>query len=296
MDQRQEISALLEWDTGAGLPAEGFARALAHPRFADASRALARTMLAASEADQRLDGIFKDAGRYTGAAWATYLHGSGDLTLPRLKEASVASGFLSRGRARDLLSYLLHLKFIEQAAPAGLGTPARFGLTAAFVDSWRNHYRAALEAASVIEPGAKRVLDLLAEPQVFDSFALVHSGALLQTSVEVVQAHPYVRIFLHRHAGSQIIWTLLEAGDAEFPSRAPIPVSIPALASRFGVSRLHIKRMFDDAEQEGLVRWETPGAASLQPAACEFISWLYAGQLLVLLIAAARTARTLPDS
>jgi hypothetical protein len=295
MDRRQDIDALLAWDTGGPLPAEGFARVAAHPRLAEASRAMASNMLAAAAADPRLDGIFKDAGRYTATTWAMWLHGSGELTLQRLKEASVSSGFLSSGRARDLLNYLIHLEFIEQATPAGIGTPARFALTPAFVESWRSHYRAALQAASVIEPGVSCVLGALAEPDVFDAFARSHSDVLLQASSSVAQEHPYVRIFLHRHAGNQIVWTLLLAEGAEFPSREPIQVAIPALASRFGVSRLHLKRVFDEAEQEGLVRRETSGAVTLQDSFCDYVRGTYAGQLLLLLIAAARTARTAPQ-
>ena len=293
MDADHDIAALLAWDTGGPLPQDSLQRVFAHPRLAEASRALARNMLEAGAADHRLDGIMKDAGRYLASAWAAYLHGAGELTLPRLKEAGVASGFLSSGRSRDLLNYLLHLGFIELTEQARAGTPARYALTPAFVTAWRSHLRAALGAARVIEPAVGPLLEGLDAPGTFAAFARVQGAGLLELSNQAAQTHPYVRIFMHRHAGTQVVWALLVDGEDGFPSGEAIPVAVAGLARRFGVSRTHIKRMFDEAEQAGLISRTPEGAVRFEPAGREYIRWTYAAQLLALLIAAARTTRTL---
>ena len=290
MGQDHDISGLLAWDSGGPLPEDSLNRALAHPRLGDASRALARNML-----ETAADGIFKDAGRYVAAAWAAHLHGSGELTMSRLKEVSASSGYLSRGRARDLLHYLLHLGFIQVIEPAGAWTAARYALTDDFTVIWRNHLAAALRAVCIMEPAAGPLLDRIGEPAVFAAFARFQSSGLLELSTEVTQQDAYTRVFLHRHAGFQVIWTLLAAGDDDFPTREPIPISVAALARRFGVSRVHIKRMFDDAEQEGLIRWESPGVLRIEDALRATVRWYYAAQLLALLIAVARTVKALPE-
>lgn len=290
-----DIAGLLAWDTGGPLPQEGLGRVLAHPRLADASRALARNMLEAGAADRRFEGLSKDAGRYLAAAWAAYLHGSGELTLPRLKEAGVASGFLSPGRTRDLLNYLLHLRFIELDRPSAPGAPARYALTADFTATWRGMLRAALEAVRVMEPAVGAVLERLDEPETFAALARLQSGGLLEVSNVIVQDDPYVRVFMHRHAGTQILWTLFEAGEGDFPSPGPIPVSIAELARRFAVSRIHIKRMFDEAAEAGLISRDASGAITLEPPMRDYVRQHYAGQMLALLIAAARTVRAVPS-
>ena len=294
--QGPDDAALRAWDDRGAFPQAGLARVIAHPKLAEAAQALARNMLQASQEDERLDGIFKDAGRYTAVAWGAYLHASDDLTLPRLKAASVSSGFASSGRARSLLHYLLHLGFIEPATSdlRAPGAPARYTLTPAFLESWRRHFRAALEAASVLEPAVRTVLDRLDDAPVFDSLVRIHAGALLSASPEIAQDHPYVRIFLHRHAGIQLVWALWASPGAEFPSRYAAPVSMAALARRFGVSRIHVRRMLVDAEAAGLVSRDASGALTLEDATRDFIRRHFAAQLLMLLIAAARTAIALP--
>src|SRR5262249_18532650 len=106
--------------------------------------------------------------------------------------------------------------------------------------------------------------------------------------------HPYVRIFLHRKAGNQVIWALLADGEGEFPTREPVRVSVSDLARRFHVSRVHIKRMLEEAEREGLVDWRQPTVRLEEPCR-EYIRWIYAGQLLQLLVAAARAMKQLSE-
>ena len=184
MANDKDFTALLSWGYADPLPQEGLARVAAHPRAADASRALARNML-----ETRADALFKDGGHYVAAAWAAYLHGSNELTLPRLKEAGVASGLLSTGRTRDLLAYLLHLEYIERTEEAASGLPARYALTDTFSAIWRHHLGAALRAACLVEPAAALILDRLEQPHVFAAFARTQSGGLLEAATQLAPDH-----------------------------------------------------------------------------------------------------------
>ncbi len=293
MDPTIEIAQLLRWDGGDVVLETAYAAMLANPLFDTAARALDRNMLDAPIGDQALDAIFKDAGRYVAAMWAICLHVSGGLTLPRLKRAGAESGFLSAGRARDLLNYLQHLDYIQVVAPAGASTPAVYEPTPTLLLAWRRHLSVALEAACVAEPAARTVLDRFDEPDVWMSFARAHGESLLAVS-SGAGASPYERVFLHRLAGSQIVFTLIMSGDgAEFPPQGPLPFSMSAAARRFGVSRAHVGRMFQDARNEGLVRQTPEGGLVLEEGTRAFLRYLYAAQLVHLLHAAARTFRVL---
>lgn len=292
MDRRHDVAELVRWDIGGGDAEQRCAQVAADPRFADAARALASNFLAIGENDKALDGIFKDAGRYVVAVWAVYLHVSGGLTLPRLKEVCAASGLVSPGRARALLIYLRYLGYVELLPVEGRGETARYRPTARFLNSWRGHLRAALEAACILEPAVAPLLDNLRRDDVFETLACIHGENLLASAhttrhMDILAA--YFRVFLHRHAGSQIVWTLLTADNGAFPPQKPLPFSIAAAAHRFGVSRIHVRRLLDAAEDERLLRFGEDGTVVLEEAAREAIRFLYAGQLAVLLAAATET-------
>jgi hypothetical protein len=280
MDERHSLAAWRAAPEAARARAGDLAR---HPRFPQAARALAANMLALGEANKALDGVFKDAGRYMTAMCALHLHLSGGLTLPRLKEACGTSGFLSPGRARAMLHYLRHLGYF---APVG-ETPMRYVPTESFVSAWGAHQRAALEAARIVEPAVGWIADRLHEPAVFESFSRVQCRDLWQMAQGVNQENAFTRIFQHAYAGFQLIWTLIETSDGGvFPPHRSTPPSIAALARRFGVSRIHIRRMLDDAQRACILTCEPDGGIVFAESQYATLTYLYAMQLLQLLTAA----------
>ncbi|HEX3672641.1 MAG TPA: hypothetical protein VHU87_00065 [Rhizomicrobium sp.] len=284
------MDGLAKWRTPSrGDLAARVAALAAHPRYPDAARALAANMLAVGETDKALDGIFKDAGRYVATMWAIYLHTAGGLTLPRLKEVCASSGYLSPGRARALLLYLRHLGYFEPVTEGMRGAPARYAPTDAFVAAWGAHLGAALDAAAIVEPAVAEVRGRLHEPAVFECLARVQGEGLLATAQNADQAEPFTRIFLHRYAGLQILFTLLTGDRTAFPPAGPIPFSTTATARRFGVSRIHIKRLLHEAQQEGLVQCRDDGSVVLSEAARATIVFLYAAQIAQLIASAAAT-------
>jgi hypothetical protein len=290
LSERDDIARLMGWHTGEPIPHESFVRLIGHPRFPEAARALAVNMLALSERDKALDGLFKDAGRYVAALWAMYLHVTGGLTLPRLKDVCVTSAYLSPGRARALLLYLRHLGYIDLVPSGTQGDPTRYVPTDSFVAAWRDHLRAALEAARIVEPAIQLVHDRLDDREILASVAKIQGEGLLAAARVSNQDSAFIRIFMHRHAGSQIVWSLVQAGNSDaFPPCVPISFSISAAARRFGVSRIHIKRLLDDAEREGLLKFNDSGTILLEEDARAYIQYAYAVQLIRLFTAAAGT-------
>lgn len=286
-----DIAALMRWDAKGGQPPEAFAWLQSDPDFPRALMALARNMMEAGERDKALDGIFKDAGRYVAAMCAAYLHASGGLTLPRLKELCASLGILSMGRARALLLYLRYLGYVRPL-PQTRGEPQRYVPTDAFALTWRNHMRAALGSVQIVEPAVEGLLDALDDADVFDHFSKLHSENLFASARIYDQQMAFFRVFPQRHAGSQIVWTiLLQGSESDCPPSGAVAFSVSAAARKFNVSRMHIKRLLNDAEREGLIRLQGSGMLALTAKGREQLVFVYSSQLLCLLDAAARTVR-----
>ena len=64
-----------------------------------------------------------------------------------------------------------------------------------------------------------------------------------------------MQLFLERNAGLVMLFNIMLAGERDdtFPPMRPVRVSISALATRFGVSRAHVRKLLRDAQQAGLI-------------------------------------------
>lgn len=287
LDEGTDIASLLSW-AGEGSTIENYSRVLSHARFECAAHALAANMLEAGAENDALDGIFKDAGRYVCAMWAMYAHVTGGLTLPRLKEICAASGLLSPGRARALLLYLRYLGYVESAGRDG-NKLAHYVPTEDFQRAWQKHFRGALAAASLVEPAVDLVLQKLDEPATLETLARLQGEEFLAaTKASPAINTPYFSIFLSRYAGTQITMVFAAAEAEPFPTRQPIAFSAAAIAKRFRVSRIHIKRMMDQAEREGFISRKSDGAIVLEESLRAAIRESYAMQLTRLLSQSAR--------
>lgn len=282
---------LLGWDAGGGTSGDRYARLRANPRYPDAVRTFASAMLAQAEGDRALDTVLKDAGRNVAAKCLAYLHVTGGLTLPRLKALCASTGLVSPGRARTLLIHLQHLGYATPSPLREAKAPTRYDPTTRFLDTWRRQMRATLESAAVVEPAVSRVLTRLDAPAVFESYVRSISEAYLEGLRDIDPTDPFFRTFMHSYAGTQIVHGLVVAGKDAFPPQNPITFHSTETAKRFSVSRLHVRRMMDSAQREGLIRL-ADGALVFTPAGRAAVDHIYATQLIVFLVSAARTART----
>jgi hypothetical protein len=275
------------WTYSAPDPTADAVRLMAHPQFAAAARALAAATLDGGDRDPALGTVFKDAGRYVAAMWALYLHASGGMTLPRLKQVCASSGFVSPGRARLLLQVLEHIGFVRAVAPPP-GQRARAYLpTAAFIAAWSAHLIAAIRAAALIDPAIARLADRLAEPATLHLFLRIQAARLHRLAAGMVEAPPFQRIFMHRYAGTQIISLLVSNGTGgEFPSSGAMQITINKVAARFGVSHLHVRRMLADAMREGLLDHASNGTVALSEAMRTTLAFFFAMQLVELIASA----------
>jgi hypothetical protein len=289
-DPTGRLTDLLAWDDQVATAEDRYARLRASPRYSDAARAFASSMLAQAEADRALDALLKDAGRNVAAKCLAYLHVTGGLTLPRLKALCASTGLVSPGRARLLLMYLQHLGYAMPSPRCEAKAARRYDPTPRFLDTWRRHMRATLESAAVVEPAVSRVLASLDAPGVFEGYVRYISDAYLEGLKDIDIEDPFFRTFMHSYAGTQIVHGLVVTGRDGFPPHDPIAFHPTETAKRFSVSRLHVRRMMDAAQRRGLLRL-ADGSLLLTTAGRAAVDHVYATQLIVFLVAAARTVR-----
>jgi hypothetical protein len=264
---------LFDWDPGDQIPFEYYRAMIAHPRFAEAARAIG---VSAAETGRRADPILryicKDAGRYVAGLAAVWLDLSGGLTLPRLKEMCGRSGVLSPGRARSFLQYLQHVGYVEMVRPGRAATPAVYAPSASFRTAWVEQLRGPMAAAALIAPQAADLLDRLDDPDICATFLRLQGGCLFDSTTAAGFEGPMVDCFYSPLAGVQILSVLIAGGeDGRFPSRTPALLAINqfARAGRFahayqaGVAGRRRRRPADAPSRRGLC----PGGAGGRGAA-----------------------------
>ncbi|HEY4075422.1 MAG TPA: hypothetical protein VGM26_00695 [Rhizomicrobium sp.] len=280
------MAALLAWDDGSAA-SHVADRLVADARFAPAGHRLVSNMLVAAANDPCINGLIRDAGRYIGALWSM-------LTLPRLKALCAQTGYVSAGRARLLLIYLRYLKCIEPVGAPVPGEAARHQPTTSFLQSWHAHLRSALDAARMIEPAIGLILEKFEDPDVLETFARMQSGGWLSSDSGMRDDDPFFRTFVHRNGGTQLLLTVMASDAPHFPPVAPLHLPLTGLARCFGVSRMQLRRMLDQAIAEKLMLPQPDGCLLLADGMRMTLARFYAVQLVELLRAAARTVRALP--
>jgi hypothetical protein len=296
LSELRQVEGLPRWDSGVEISSEVYARLRAEPLYPEAVRRFAANMLAAGDADLALDGILKDAGRNVAAMCAVYLHVSGGLTLSRLKTLCAGFGLASPGRARALLLYLRYLGYVGAPEARARGAQAVYPVAPKLLATWRFHQRAVLDAAAVLEPEIAILIDRFETPGVFETYATLLAEGFLSTVGQFDVDTPYFQVFMHRHAGIQIVHYLLaHAPGPAFPPLEPISFSISAAAQRFGVSRSHVRRLLEAAEREGLMQRCNDGAVVWAPAGRIAVDNVFATQMIRFLVTAARTIAAYPE-
>lgn len=292
MNDTADVARLSKWDFNGRIPEDRLASVFADANFPRAARALSQNMLAAAECDKAVDGMVKDGGRYLAATWALYLHLSGGLTVPRLKDLCATSGVISPGRTRAILLYLRYLGYVTVMRPAGGGATI-YAPTETLTTAFGKLIRGGLAAACLIEPSARVVLERLDEPDTLATMLRIHAEGLRYIAGAIDVDAAFLRIFMHRHAGAQILHAiLLSAGDAApFPPVDEVSISITTLARRFHVSRTHVRRLFEEAEREGFLARSGDGGVTLTESGRFSARYWFVLRLIGYVVCAAKTAK-----
>jgi hypothetical protein len=246
------------------LSADAVAALRAHPHFQQAVRRAAGGLVALYQGNRLLNLLINDRGRLLISSFALYLHfghdssdQDGGLTLTRIQDLCIENSVCSRGRAAAMVALMRATGYLA-TAPVATGLAdrrvRRLVPTERLIDSQRQNWRCQFGAIALLRPEGAAAFDVLGNPD-FIRALLQQQGDRFRAGVRILDRAPTLSLFAERNAGMMILFSLLLAGAAEdaMPASRPVPISISALARRFGVSRPHVLKLLRDAAHAGLI-------------------------------------------
>jgi hypothetical protein len=287
-----------------GLPtAAELTRLQAHPQFAAAVVMATAGMADLYQGNRILNSLINDRARLLFGMLALDLHYSGQadgdigFTVTQAQENCVAHGICSAGRAAAMIALMRFGGYIE-TLPSRDRRRRLLGVTDKLVAAHQARWRRLFEAIALVRTEGKTALAALDRPAFTRIYARLLADDFRAGLRILVDSAPELALFAERNSGMVILFRLLADSGA---GMEPVPVSISALAGRYGVSRAHVGKLLRDAENEDfLVLTDARGyCAALTPrlltAANTFFAttFLYVGRCAA--EAAARTSKGMAE-
>jgi hypothetical protein len=238
-----------------------------HPRFREAVGTNAALILATKDRmSPALKWITNDMGR---ASTLNRLHQlqalTGEVTVGDLQARVRVRHTASDGRILQILRRAETAELVRIEERPGPKTRRRIVLLPGIYDLFRDRARAEIEAAGVLFPDILPALARTAD----DGFLAAFIGGLDRFDRNPAlrgPANPAIRFFLTHDGGLVMLYDLLVR---QAPERAPLleaaPFSRSRLAARFAISRTHVRRVFAEAEEAGLVSFPSQNRIVFAP-------------------------------
>ncbi len=232
---------------------------LAHPRFPRARDEFVKAILALYEHKPFLNRLLLEASRTVVVCVIMCLHSRYDqadrATWPTLRlvaDSMVEQGLASPSRVQDLVSRLIKTGYLEaRAAPRDrrvrILTPTK-KMIAQDQDFLVSHHL----PLQIMFPEPGYALIMKRDP-AFQLKQRLVSRDLFALGAQILAGNPIMMLFQGRDAGVMILIKLIELSKA-YGGAAPLKVSYSDLGGRFGVSRTHVRKLLEAAEELDLVR------------------------------------------
>jgi hypothetical protein len=243
-----------------GLPRDDIAALRTHPQFEAACRATAGGMVELYEGNRLLNTVVNDRGRLVIGYLVLYLHfGTQDndprsgLTLSRLKTICVEQGICSAGRAEALVAVMRLFGYLEPAPDAADRRVRRLVPTEKLIATYQQRWERVMAALGRIRPEADAALTAIRRIEFVSALVRQYTEHFL-AGIRIMDHSPDLMLFTDRNAGLMVAFSLLlDSCDDGFTPTRPVTVSISALSRRFGVSRVHVRKMLRDAVEQGFI-------------------------------------------
>ena len=241
-----------------GLPPHHSAEEIiAHPRFGLARDAMLQAMLALYDHNPFLNRLLLEIGRNILFVVIMCLHARHDAadretwpTLQRVKDTMAGFGLASPRRVADLVSRLVKTRYLEQRVSPHDRRVRILVPTSRMIaqdQDWLVSHYVPLQAMFP-DPGYAPIMGR--DPALQLQQRLV-AAAFFPMAVDLMQRHPIILHFLRREAGSMLLVKLMQlAGTSPDTGRE---ISYSDIGERFGVSRTQVRKLMEEAEQNGLV-------------------------------------------
>jgi hypothetical protein len=271
------------------LPSEAATAAIAaHPCFAEAGRVVAAGLVALYQGERIVNLVMPDRVRYVISVFAVHLHfaarpyePSSGLTASRLVKLCVERKICSAGRAESMIAIMREYGHLVPA-PTEEDRRLRRLVPAEPLFAWhRRRCTHFFEAAAKIMPDDADALAALDAPGFMLRF-IRHLASSHVNGFHYVEHVPDIRLFYERSAGGAILMSIIlsaSRGDTFPPSRA-VSISLSGIARDFGVSRVHVRRLVQDAVTAGLLQRTGPSELQVSPRLSDAIRRLVATYML----------------
>jgi DNA-binding MarR family transcriptional regulator len=231
----------------------------AHPRFSLARDEFVTAILALYEHKPFLNRLLLEASRTVLMSIIMCLHARYDefdrATWPTLRlvaNAMAEHELASPSRVQDLVSRLIKTGYLEQRpAPRDrrlrILTPTK-KMIAQDQDFLVSHH----VPLQIMFPDPGYALIMNRDP-AFQLKQRLVSRDLFALGAKILASNPVMMLFQGRDAGIMILIKMIHMAKAN-ASAEPIEISYADLGSRFGVSRTHVRKLLEAAEEMDLVR------------------------------------------
>jgi hypothetical protein len=228
----------------------------ASPRFDEAMRQMTFGLLEFHDRFQIHSRTFADLASLALGGLAIHLDAIGGLHHRALRTLAGADGkgsVISTGRATAVLWRMRSLGLVAPASDFESGKQRRYKPQPAMIDVYRAHTRVTLEALSLIDERAARLLERWDDENTFLRLNSVLMELLLASinrkDVNQQPLHGVSYVAQGIPVTLSIIAPAFEEGSL---AEGPVTVSLSAIARRWGVSRPHAGRIAQRLKRAGL--------------------------------------------
>jgi DNA-binding MarR family transcriptional regulator len=230
---------------------------LANPRFATARNALLHAMLGLYEHDPFLNRLLLEVGRNVLFVAIMCLHARRNdadpatwPTLRLIKHSMTGFSVASPRRIADLVSRLIKTGYLEQLSSPQDRRIRILKPTVKMIaqdQDWLVSHYLPLQVLFP-EPGYAPIMQ---RDRAFQQVQRLVAASLFPFAAQLMARNPTMMQFMAREAGMMIVIKLLQlAGPAADTTRE---ISYSDVGARFGVSRTQVRKLLQEAEQDGLV-------------------------------------------
>ncbi len=229
----------------------------AHPKFEEAWRHVAVSLIRQYRGTRLLNGLINDCGRNAITVLALYLHRTaapGDarsgLSVGRMKAICADQNIASPGRIEALIMMMRAFGFVRPLPDGGDRRVRRLEPTERLIAILHERWDTVLGAMTPMFPEAGHARAALADA-AFERALVQRFGEHFLSGFRLMDDPETIGLFGQRNGGLAVAFSLVTVGAAHEPA----PVSISALARQFGVSRVHVRKMLRDAVAAGYLAW-----------------------------------------
>lgn len=253
---------------------------IGHPQLPAAVSRLIEVLIRTYDGNRLLNQLLCDRGRVVFGYVVCYLavsptSGSAGVTLGAVQAICRLTGLCSAGRAAAMLAAMRFGGYVVAETDPGDGRKRRLmpsdKLLAEQCRQWTHHYEAMLP----VLPRAAEVL-----PRIRDrNFYIAMQRQLGQhylAGFRMLDQVPALAPLAESNAGLLIMAGLMNRHMNAGGRGEPIPVSISAIARRFGVARSHVRHMLLLAETGGLLTRSTDRSVIVLPALTQAVLRFFA--------------------